>query len=419
MEKEPKFTPEEIKKEKSRAVSDTNLIRRGAKITTDDEGGVHLEVTEEQKESAHREMEYLINDKEKAKQEIINFLKKGNFSLANDIRIRWNVPDDFLESTEAKEATERALVKNLEKCLENEAYENDVFGLILYFKAPISKEAEELATKYVIKNFIEKGINKEFFAKTFGLKLDLKGRDDLFAEMISLMNKTDSPFPLGLKWNEFSYRHEVLQKLKDDETLEEYYVEEINRLLNEATTIFNFSEKQKQELFAKVLVSILKRSFHRVSKAGSGEHLYYGSNADPDAVSAILLFMKKNNLKVEFSLEIKDDVIIKLTEGIIMTYFSEQVIDRHGNRKDEQLKRLSVVLDLIKTFEIETDVIEGIVIKAATNSLRGYSYIGDYKERLKALSETFTKFGVSVEDFEKSVLGQSGFKWGDNGRALN
>lgn len=366
-----KYTTEEIDMEKSRAKFDTELIRGGAELMVDEEGKTHLETTKEQKENARYKMEYLINDKEKAKQELIDFLNRGMVRSAIDCKMRWKIDDDFLKTPEVQTAADNALTVVLSAILKaKDVYDGfyEVESLLSYFNAPISKQSLELASDIFIRQLVELNTSKQW-QEWFHIEDVLKqSAPQESLEKIIHTIENDYDF-LGLKkfyyinTNYEAYDSSLIGDMeyrleqKSGKKLENVLSERINQFISniEDSELFDFNDKQKQELHYKIMDWLLKRSVGDVVDGTRGENEGKIVGKHIKGFSSIRSAMElgtKYNLVNKLSPETQSTVY-----GILYGALSGTI--GFGGTTEH----LNDIIFFIETFKIDKDTIKDIAQK--------------------------------------------------------
>lgn len=180
----PRKTPEQINFEKSREESDAGLVRMSAKMVVDERGSERLDPTKDQIDNARREMEYTINDKEKAKQEVLENLRSGSrpFEAYKMIK-EWKLPVEFTDSAEVQAAVNEGLAVSLEN--DDAFYIGNYFT---YFHPLITEKIEELAVQSILRGIAsdEGGISGPFDYKEFFKRRD---KDEVLQKLIAAVEK--------------------------------------------------------------------------------------------------------------------------------------------------------------------------------------------------------------------------------------
>ncbi|MFA6526250.1 MAG: hypothetical protein WCT26_02430 [Candidatus Buchananbacteria bacterium] len=159
-------SPEQVNFEKSRAKSDTELIKNGAEIIVDEQGDSHLETTSKQKWEANREKEYSIFDSKHTKEEIKEYLTRGSLEIRNrgmkegvsdlgyarELAQSFKVSDDYISSPEIHDLVQKQFIEYLKRGVTDElGWDSRHLRDYLFFKVEMTEQAKELAIKILAK----------------------------------------------------------------------------------------------------------------------------------------------------------------------------------------------------------------------------------------------------------------------------
>lgn len=373
-------SPEQNNIEKSRANSDTELIRNGAElIVGDEEGERRIKVNEKQKNTAKTEMEYTINDKEKAKQEAMDALRVGNIKQVEKVFEDWDLAADFLDSTLFQEAVS----ESVSYCLQN-GLDNLVPFLIRDFHAQISEQHRKIAADLAIRNVIS---GRLFIIgdhlEDFNLKeyFSNQNKEKLVQELLASIDQTNNPHISNIDYN-----------------------------INHIRDLFGLDQKQIEMLNEKIVISGLRsnNSFSIISAVNLKDQNNFDNSPEMQsaAIDALKYILEYGSELVPILLDDhrfvpkknKPEFIRKAAE------FDPRFIDMFDN--GQKIVR-DFKIDKQAAKEIATKVIYEVAIKKLIDitkyhidKVRGGYYIDNYQSEVaNNLLKIKYDFGITDEEY--------------------